>query len=97
MKKNLLALLTALCLIFAAAGLAEEEKQVDVECDLSRVNLSFFLSNAKNQDCTWRCSPGSLLMLISFRQGMPAAFQNIPNTDRMNAVAEGTVTVSFPP
>ena len=30
MKKNLLALLTALCLIFAAAGLAEEEKQVDV-------------------------------------------------------------------
>lgn len=30
MKKNLLALLTALCLIFAAACLAEEEVQVDV-------------------------------------------------------------------
>ena len=30
MKKNLFVLLTALCLLFAAAGLAEEENQVDV-------------------------------------------------------------------
>lgn len=41
--------------------------------------------------------PWFLLMLISFRQGMPAAFQNRVNTDRMNAAAAGTVTVSFPP
>ncbi len=37
------------------------------------------------------------LMRISFRQGMPAAFQNMLSTDRIHAVAAGTVTVSFPP